>query len=296
METRETFVIKPREADIGGLTVRRSLPGPTLRAVGPWVFFDHMGPADFEPGSGLDVIPHPHIHLATVTYLFEGEILHRDSIGSVQTIRAGAINLMIAGKGIVHSERTDAGLRAKGHRAHGLQLWMALPEDKEEVEPSFHHHSASSIPSGKYGGVQVRVMVGSAFGMSSPVPTFSSALFAEAAIPADEHMTLKPERAERAVYLITGRVAVNGGLAKPPAMLSLAPDVPIEIQAIDDAKIIIIGGESLGKRYMWWNFVSSSQDRIEQAKNDWKNGAIGQVPGETESAALPESDSFSRMK
>ncbi len=289
-------IIRPREADIGGLIVRRSFPAENTRSVGPWVFFDHMGPADFPPGRGLDVIPHPHINLATVTYLFEGEIVHRDSLGNMQTITPGAINLMTAGKGIVHSERTSPALRRAGHRAHGLQLWMALPEEHEETEPSFHHHAAANIPAAKLDGVDLRVLVGAAFGLSSPVQTFYPGLFAEAAMPAGTKLRLETAAGERAVYLVAGSINTGGKEISEPGMMVLKPDRPVTIGAGNDSRIVILGGENPGKRYMWWNFVSSKVSRIERAKEAWKQGAMGGIPGESDYAPLPESDTFSSIQ
>lgn len=254
-----------------------------------------MGPAIFKPGSGIDVIPHPHINLATITYLFEGEIVHRDSIGSVQSITPGAINLMVAGKGIVHSERTRRELRATGHRSHGLQLWMALPEEYEETEPSFHHYRAEDIPSSSVNGINLRVMIGTAFGLTSPVRTFSPAIFAEAAMPASTVLTLDPDQDERGVYLVSGSVRADGEKISQPGMIIFKPKLPVTVTALGDSRVVVIGGENLGERYMWWNFASSKKNRIETAKSAWKNGLMGKVPNETGLASLPESDSFSAM-
>ncbi|MBN1686469.1 MAG: pirin family protein [Spirochaetales bacterium] len=290
-------VIQPREADIGGLIVRRSLPASNIRSIGPWVFFDHMGPAQFRPGTGLDVIPHPHINLATVTYLFEGEIVHRDSLGSVQTITPGAINLMTAGRGIVHSERTGPELRAAGHRAHGIQLWMGLPEDLEETDPVFDHYPASAIPAATLGGATLRVMIGSSFGLVSPVRTLSPALFAEASMPAGAKLPLEPAGGELGVYLVSGLISIGATeLSRPGMAVLAAARSPATIKAIKDSRVVLIGGESLGKRYMWWNFVSSTVSCIEKAKEAWRNGLMGEVPGESDRAPLPESDSYSTMK
>lgn len=286
--------ITPREADIGGLVVRRSLPVRTMRSVGPWVFFDHMGPADFEPGRGLDVIPHPHINLSTVTYLFEGEIVHRDSIGTVQTISPGAINLMVAGRGIVHSERTGNELRSAGHRAHGLQLWLGLPEEYEESEPAFYHHPAESLPRGSSDGVEYRVMIGEAFGFISPVKMHSPALYAEITIRSAAGIKIPAIHQEQAVYVVEGEIEIEGHVFSAPSMAIIEGST--EIASHDESRIILIGGEPLGKRYMWWNFVSSRKNRIEKAMDDWRDGRIGTVQDETEFAPLPESDSFSSMK
>ena len=289
-------VIKPREADIGGLIVRRSLPKATVRSVGPWVFFDHMGPADFRPGKGLDVIPHPHINLATVTYLFEGEIIHRDSLGNVQAITPGAINLMVAGKGIVHSERTGDALRSAGHQAHGLQLWLALPEETEESEPAFYHYPASDLPRTDGDGIQVRVMIGSAFGLISPVKTLSPTLYAESEMTQGSRLSIPANIGECAVYLVSGAARVDGTELSAPSFAVLGEGAQSVVHALAPSKIVVVAGAPLGKRYMWWNFVSSRKERIEQAMDDWQRGGLGKVPNETEAAPLPSSDSFSSMK
>ena len=289
-------VIKPREADIGGLIVRRSLPVAAVRSIGPWVFFDHMGPAEFAPGNGLDVIPHPHINLATVTYLFDGEIVHRDSLGNAQAITPGAVNLMVAGSGIVHSERTGPELRKTGHRAHGLQLWYALPGEDEEAGPSFDHYPADSLPRTAPGGVEVRVLIGKLYGLVSPVRTFSPTLYAEALIPAGKSMTVPASIHERGIYLVSGELTIGGKRLSGAAMALLETGSDTDVTAEIDSRIVIIGGEPLGTRYMWWNFVSSRKERIERAMAAWKAGEMGSVPGETEPAPLPESDSFSAMK
>jgi redox-sensitive bicupin YhaK (pirin superfamily) len=260
---------------------------------------------EFLPGKGVDVIPHPHINLATVTYLFEGEIVHRDSIGSVQTISPGAINLMMAAGGIVHSERTGPELRAAGHRMSGLQLWLALPEEVEEALPAFFHYPPRDLPRTEIGGVKVRVMIGSAYGLSSPVRTYSPTLYAEAEIPEGASLELPNEANEkfeqRAVYLASGDLAVGGSTAHDTAlplhsMALFTPGAAVTVNARQKSRIALIGGRPLGKRYMWWNFVSSRRERIERAKADWKEGRFVMVPGETEFYPLPESDSFLRRE
>lgn len=289
-------VISPREADIGGLIVRRSLPARTARTVGPWVFFDHMGPAKFSDGRGLDVIPHPHINLSTVTYLFEGEIVHRDSLGTVQTISPGAINMMVAGRGIVHSERTGPGLRAAGHVAHGLQLWLALPEEFEETEPCFYHYAVESIPGDSDTGVNFRVMIGEAFGLVSPVSTFSPTVFAEILLERNTRFEIPSTTAERALYAVSGEIKISGTALRAPAMAVVEKADGCMIEALIDSRVILIGGDSLGKRLMWWNFISSRKNRIETAIEEWREGKFGGIPDETERAPLPDSDSFSSMK
>lgn len=286
-------IIQPREVDLGGFVVRRSLPSMNLHAVGPWVFFDHIGPATFSPGKGVDVIPHPHINLATVTYLFDGEIVHRDSIGNVQTITPGAVNLMVAARGIVHSERTGPQLRAAGHRMNGLQLWFALPEEDEEIEPRFYHYPAQDLPRVSIDGAELRVMIGSAYGLHSPVRTFSPTLYAEAEVPKGCSLPLPEDAGHRAIYLVSGRLRMQDTDLSSRCMTVFEPRSEVRLFALEDSRIAMIGGEPLGKRFMWWNFVSSRKERIEQAKTDWKGGRFGGVPGETEFYPLPQVDAFS---
>jgi len=286
-------IIRPREVDLGGFTVRRGLPAAGVAAVGPWVFFDQIGPTTFAPGKGVDVIPHPHINLATVTYLFEGQIVHRDSLGSVQTITPGAVNLMVAGRGIVHSERTGPELRAAGHRLNGLQLWFALPEDVEESEPAFHHYPEGDLPRKTIDGARVRVMIGSAYGLDSPVETFFPTLYAEADLPSLGALTLPSQVEQRGVYLVSGalRLQTDVELAEH-SLVVFEPGREVRLTALEDSRIAVIGGSPLGKRFMWWNFVSSRKERIEQAKSDWKDRRFPMVPEETESYPLPDRDAF----
>ncbi|MDJ0741021.1 MAG: pirin family protein [Gammaproteobacteria bacterium] len=271
--------IEPRETDLGDFSVRRLLPHRRQRQVGPWVFFDHFGPVDFDPGRGIDVRPHPHINLATVTYLFDGEILHRDSLGSEQTISPGAINLMIAGKGIVHSERERPAVRATRHSAHGLQLWLGLPEASEEIDPEFLHYPADAIPAKAVDGVPVTVMIGSAYGLQSPVRTFADTLFVEAHLTAGQRLDL-PEADELALYVVAGRVGVGDDEVAAHSMAVLDPGARTPIRAGVDAHIVLIGGEPIGERFIDWNFVSSRRDRIERAKQDWRDGRFPTVPGD----------------
>lgn len=283
------MVIEPRDKDLGGFSVRRSLPYVKQRMVGPWVFFDHMGPADFEPDDGLDVRPHPHIGLATVTYLFDGEILHRDSLGSVQPIRPGAINLMVAGRGITHSERTPQHLREEGQHMEGLQLWLALPEAKEEIEPAFFHYDAAELPLLHSNEAVLRVMIGSGFGIASPVKTYSPTFFAEGAVQQGAAITFMPDYSERAVYVVKGTVEIDGHSFGPHSMLILSPERIVTIHAQDYTRLALIGGEPLGTRHIWWNFVSSSKERIERAKDDWRNGRFPLIPSDNdEFIPLPE--------
>ena len=274
-------LIEPKEKDLGGFSVRRLFPTIGRKSVGPWVFFDHMGPASFEPGQGVNVRPHPHIGLATVTYVFEGEILHRDSLGSYQAIRPGDINLMIAGKGIVHSEREREEVTQSSHTLNGLQLWMALPVEHEEVEPEFHHYPSSDIPSVRQGNTTVRVMIGDAYGVSSPVKTLSDTLYVEAHL--EEGGTLEiPHAEECALYVASGEVQIDDVVIPSYSMAVLNTERTAEVIANKSSRVAFIGGTNLGKRYIDWNFVSSSKERVEKAKNDWKSGRFPKVPGDEE--------------
>lgn len=281
------LILDPRVADLGGFSVRRLLPTAQRRMIGPWIFFDEMGPADFPAGKGINVRPHPHIGLATVTYLFEGEILHRDSVGSLQRITPGAINLMVAGRGITHSERERPEATAGAHRLHGLQLWLALPTEDEEVEPAFHHFSAEAIPSIDVKGVPVRVMMGSAYGITSPVPVFSETLYLEARLKAGQTLEL-PDATERAVYVVDGALQAQGSDLQTQTMAIFSSDQGVSVTATEDARIALIGGAPLGKRFIEWNFVSSRKERIDQAKDDWRAGRFAKVLGdEVEFIPLP---------
>jgi len=290
----EMMLIEPRTLHFGGFTVNRYLPLRGINGVGPWVFFDHLGPHDFEPGGGIDVIPHPHINLGTVTYLFEGEIEHRDTLGSVQTIRPGEVNLMIAGKGIAHSERTSSGLRKKGHSLHGIQLWHALPENQEETDPLFFHYSGKSIPETSDRGVKIRVIIGNRAGLDSPVKTFGDAFLCELQMQSGSQY--EPESAdETALCLISGRIETGGSEYGPGAFLRYSA-IPGVIKASEDSMLILIGGASPGKRYLWWNFVSSRKNRIEQAKKEWETMAFGYIESDkNERAGLPKEDTYSMM-
>lgn len=282
------LLIKPRDKDLGGFSVRRLLPTAKQQMVGPWIFLDHMGPATFPAGEGINVRPHPHINLATATYLFEGEILHRDSLGSLQAIRPGDINLMVAGRGIVHSERERPEVTAVAHGLHGLQLWLALPEGDEEVEPAFCHYPSAEIPAVTVGGVTVRVMMGSAYGVSSPVKTFAETLYVEAHLQAGQSLML-PDAEERAVYVASGSLRARDTVIPEHAMAVFSSEPGVVLEAASESRIGIIGGEKMTPRFIEWNFVSSRKERIEQAKADWKAGRFPKVPGdETESIPLPE--------
>lgn len=273
------MIIPARIKDLGGFEVRRVIPYMKKRMVGPWIFFDHMGPADFPAGEGINVRPHPHINLATVTYLFEGEIWHRDSLGTSSPVLPGDINLMVAGRGIVHSERTSPERRENGQRLHGLQLWMALPKNDEEIEPAFYHYKSEDIPSLVVGHVPVRVLIGEAYGKRSPVKTFAETLYLEARMKKGEELEL-PFSEERALYLAHGKLEISGQKIQDYEMAILSQDRKIKVKALEDTFLALIGGEKFEKRYIFWNFVSSRKERIEQAKEDWKNQNFPKVPGD----------------
>ena len=282
------LTLRPHSKDLGGgFTVRRLLPAVAQKSVGPFIFFDHFGPITAGPADNHDVRAHPHIGLATVTYLFEGAMQHRDSTGAVQRIEPGAINWMTAGRGIVHSERTPDDLRGSTRRSHGLQLWAALPEADEEMAPSFAHTPAADIPALEVGGAAVRVLAGSAFGVTSPVAVRSPTLYLDMTLQAGDALPL-PLATERAVYVVNGAVQLDGELLAPQAMTLLAVgDEPL-LSADGPARVVLIGGEPLGHRHLWWNFASSRKDRIRQAADDWAAGRFDAVPGETEFIPLPE--------
>jgi redox-sensitive bicupin YhaK (pirin superfamily) len=284
------MAIQPRSRDLGdGFMVRRVLPFAKRRALGPFVFFDHMGPTSFPAGAGLNVRPHPHIGLATVTYLFEGEIMHRDSLGSVQPIRPGAINWMTAGRGIVHSERTPAELRPAGSRVHGLQLWVGLPVDQEEVAPDFTHYPAAVLPAIAGEGHTIRVMIGAAFGARSPVKTLSELFYADIELAAGARLEIPADHDERGIYIVSGALTLDGRSFAEHQLLVLRQGVATAVVAEQAARFVVLGGAKLeGERHIWWNLVSSSQARIEQAKADWKAGRFAPVPGESEFIPLPE--------
>ncbi len=282
-------LIEPRARNLGGFEVRRVLPSARRRSVGPFVFFDEMGPAAFPAGEGIDVRPHPHIGLATVTYLFEGEILHRDSLGSVQPIQPGALNWMTAGRGITHSERTPPALRAEGQRLHGIQSWVALPRDLEETAPDFQHFPADSLPVVERDGATLRLIAGEAYGERAPVETALDLIYLEANLKAEAPLPLPEDKAELAVYVVTGDVRIGDAPVAPGRMAVLSPEASCTVTALSKARLMLLGGAPVdAKRYMWWNFVSSSEARIEQAKADWRDGRFPQVPGEDDIIPLPE--------
>lgn len=284
------LVIVPRTRDLGdGFAVRRALPHGRKQMVGPFIFFDHFGPVQFIAGQGMDVRPHPHIGLATVTYLFDGSIMHRDSEGHIQEIRPGAMNLMTAGRGIAHSERTPDVERANGQKMLGLQSWVALPAGREEIAPSFQHYDAASLPVLQDSGARARIIAGSAFGVSSPVETVSDWFYVEVNLEAGTSAPLDADHEERAIYVVDGEVEIAGERYEGPRLLIFRPGDRITVKATRPTRMMFLGGTALeGPRYIWWNFVSSSRERIEQAKQDWKTGRFAHVPEETEFIPLPE--------
>ena len=281
--------ITPHSKDLGGgFMVRRLLPSVQRAAVGPFLFFDHFGPTVSKPGEKHDVRPHPHIGLSTVTYLFEGAMLHRDSLGVVQRISPGAVNWMTAGRGIVHSERTPEDLVDREHTSHGLQLWAALPQEDEEIEPSFAHTPAAALPQLELGGATVRVLVGAAFGATSPVATRSPTLYLDIALAPGAQLELPDAAAERALYTVQGEVMLGGEAIAPQVMAVLEPGRTPQLAAAQAARVVLIGGAPLGSRFIWWNFVSSRKARVAQAADDWAAQRFVAVPGETEFIPLPD--------
>jgi redox-sensitive bicupin YhaK (pirin superfamily) len=283
------LVVVPRVRDLGdGFSVRRALPHGKRQMVGPFIFFDQMGPVQFIAGQGLDVRPHPHIGLATVTYLFDGRVMHRDSEGNALEITPGAMNLMTAGRGIAHSERSPASARQGAEGMFGIQSWIALPQAHEETAPSFQHFDATSLPVIEDAGVCARVIAGSAFGRTSPVGMLSPWLYAEVALAAGASAPLDPDQEERAIYVVEGEVDIAGETFEAPRLLIFRPGDRITVRALRRARLMFLGGAALeGPRYIWWNFVSSREERIEQAKEDWKTGRFAPVPNETEFIPLP---------
>lgn len=287
----EFQTLTPHTKDLGGgFTVRRLLPSAKRQAVGPFLFFDHFGPIDASPADNHDVRPHPHIGLATVTYLFEGAMMHRDSTGIVQRIEPGAINWMTAGRGIVHSERTPDDLRAVPRRSHGLQLWAALPVQHEETSPSFSHTQATEIITTDAGrNASARVLIGSAFGVDSPVPTLSPTLYVDLQLAPGAEVTLPAAAAERALYGIDRSFQLDGHTIPPQVMVPLPEGSTPRLRAPEGARVVMIGGEPLGPRFIWWNFVSSRKERIEQAAEDWAARQFDSVPGDSaEFIPLPD--------
>jgi redox-sensitive bicupin YhaK (pirin superfamily) len=282
-------LLKPHTRDLGDFTVKRVLPGFPRRTVGPFIFLDHMGPVALPPGKGADVRPHPHIGLATVTYLFEGEILHRDSLGSVQPIAPGDVNWMTAGSGIVHSERTAPELRRAGSRMHGIQTWVALPQAQELAAPAFHHHPGATLPKVSAAGADLRIIAGTAFGRRSPVQVFSPTLYVAAEMEPGATFELDAEHEERGVYAVEGEIDIAGTSVPPQHLALLENRDTVEVRAATRARLMLLGGAKLdGERFIWWNFVASSRERIEEAKLLWREQRFPRIPGETEFVPLPD--------
>jgi redox-sensitive bicupin YhaK (pirin superfamily) len=282
-------VIVPRARDLGGFEVRRALPSVGRKMVGPFIFFDQMGPSEFLLGQGLDVRPHPHIGLSTVTYLFDGEIVHRDSLGTDLPIRPGALNLMTAGRGITHSERTGTQARASGSRLFGIQAWAALPKSHEEQAPAFVHHGIDELPVIRDHGARIRLIMGEAYGEASPAQFPWPALYAEAVLAPGAVLPLDPDYEERAVFIVSGEIDIAGDRFGAGRLLVFRQGDRISILALSNARLMLIGGEPMdGPRHIWWNFVSSSKDRIDLAKEEWRRGRFETVPGDTEFIPLPD--------
>ena len=289
------MIVSGRKKDLGGFQVARVLPDARRRLVGPFIFFDEMGPAEFAPGEGVDVRPHPHIGLATVTYLFEGEMDHADSLGVQQTIKPGDVNWMTAGKGIVHSERTGPEARQAGHRLHGIQTWVALPTAQQEIEPEFHHHGADALPVIEAGGARLRLILGEAYNRTAPVKTYSPMVYIHAETEAGAAFDTPAEQDEVAVHLVSGAARVDGERLLPGEMAILKNRAVARVETADASRLMILGGSTVGQRTIEWNFVSAHPDRIEQAKADWRASAAAGFedtvfalpPGETEHIPLP---------
>jgi len=275
------LVIVPRSVDVGHFAVRRALPHARRRMVGPFIFFDHFGPAEFHTGQGIDVRPHPHIGLATVTFLFDGEIMHRDSLGTAAAIRPGEVNWMSAGRGIVHSERTAPDHRNEGEPIHGLQCWVALPATEEESAPAFFHHDSAALPLVSDADKTARIIVGKAYGEHSPVATLWGTLFVDVTLAAGATLPVDADTEERAIYLISGEIDIAGDRFTAGRLLVFRPGDALSVTAVSDARLVLLGGAAMdGPRHIWWNFVSSRKERIEQAKADWKAARFDTVPGD----------------
>ena len=286
-----TRILDGRSRDLGGFAVRRVLPATGQQMVGPFIFFDHMGPATFAPGGGVDVRPHPHIGIATVTYLFDGAFMHRDSLGTAQLIRPGDVNWMVAGRGIVHSERTPPEARQApgGARIHGIQTWIALPRAHEETAPAFEHHPAATLPELRTGGATLRLIAGAAFGRRAPASVFSPMFYLAAQLEQDAQLELPGEYAERAAYVVEGEVEAADGRHGVGEMVLFGAGEDASIRAVGSARVMLLGGVPLeGRREIWWNFVSSSAERIERAKLDWQEDRFAAVPDDAERIPLPE--------
>ncbi len=280
--------ITPVTHDLGDFKVRRTLPAKTRTMVGPFIFVDQFGPARLEPGAGMDVRPHPHINLATVTYLFEGAIGHRDSLGSDQVIEPGAVNLMTAGRGIVHSERTPASARISGSPIYGMQTWLALPDGKEEIDPAFEQVKGDGLPLIEGDGVSARVLMGSLWGTTASVTQHAETIYADVLLASGASVPIDADADERAVMLVEGEAHLDGQPLTPFVLTILTPGVPMTLTADSASRLMLLGGEAFATpRHVWWNFVSSSRDRIHQAKQDWQAGNFPAVPGDDEFIPIP---------
>jgi hypothetical protein len=283
------LILKPRARDLGGFTVQRLLPAFPTKMIGPFIFFDHFGPIAFAPGEGADVRPHPHIGLATVTYLFEGDMIHRDSLGSVQKIEPGAVNWMTAGRGIVHSERTPPEARVRAHRMHGVQTWVALPKDREMAEPSFSHQPKAALPEIVRPGVKMRLLAGTAFGERAPTPTFSPMFYLAVEMEPGAAMELPSEHEQRGVYAIDHGVRVAGEALPAQHCAVLPKDTTVRLETTAKTRVMLFGGAGMdGDRQIWWNFVASSRALIDAASERWREQSFPPIPGETEFIPLPE--------
>ena len=273
MDSIETVIV-PRARDLGGFEVRRALPSAKRQMVGPFIFFDQMGPAEFITGEGIDVRPHPHIGLATVSYLYEGSMYHRDSLGTSMEIRPGAVNWMIAGKGISHSERSSNAARENpGNKLFGIQTWVALPDEHEETNPGFEHQPKAALPVIQDGGNKMRLILGSAYGETAPVKTFSEMFYLDGVLEAGARFPLPDEHEDRGIYVVSGEIEIAGQSFEAGQMMVFRPGDKITVKAIQASRIMLLGGETLnGPRYIWWNFVASSKDKIEAAKQSWREG------------------------
>lgn len=289
------LIIEPRPRDLGGFFVRRVLPYPKRRTVGPFIFFDEMGPAEFAPGQGIDVRPHPHIGLATVTFLFEGEIRHRDSLGYDQMIRPGDVNWMTAGRGVAHSERTADETRRRGQKLHGIQSWIALPETDAETTPSFHHHPKASLPVIERDGIAMRLIAGRAYGAASPVRTYSPTYYLAADVDAGVEIQSPDGYVENAFYVVAGRIQAGDHTIDEKRMVVFRDGERPRVRALEPSRLMLLGGAPIGPRLIWWNFVAHSEERLEQARRDWstsasasfRNSPFALPPGESEYIPLP---------
>lgn len=288
MTSDDLILIKPHTHDLGSFNVLRVLPNRAQKMIGPFIFFDHFGPTRLAPGGGVDVRPHPHIGLATVTYLFEGAFLHRDSLGTIQPIAPGDVNWMTAGRGIVHSERTPPEARPAGPALHGIQTWVALPKTHEQTAPGFSHHRKLQLPRMTEAGIEMTLIAGSAFGATAPTPTFSPIFYLAVTMQPGTRLELPAEHEERGIYVVEGSVSVAGQPIAPQHLVAVIHKKPVTIEAATSARVMLIGGARMdGDRFIWWNFVASSRELIEEAKAQWQQQRFAPVPDETEFIPLP---------